>query len=446
MTDPAQRGERRGEPRRGSRSAAPSSRIQALHLRIAILPAAAVAVIGVAAAAFALTGGHPAMTTRVVLIAAAALTVLTLAAAVGAASTTSRRVQQALATLRSDSATAQEELRQLAERSRRGEQPALPAEPGPAPSGDAFLLLLSDLQRERYAAAQAVLQAAARSSTADHGSDQRVEVFVNLARRMQSLVHREIQLLDDLESQVEDPVLLKGLFTVDHLATRMRRQSESLAVLGGAVSRRQWSRPVTMHEVLRAAVAEVEQYSRVKVVPPIEGILMGSAVTDVIHLVAELIENATKFSAPHTQALLRAQSVTAGLVIEVEDRGLGMLAADQLRMNELLADPARVNVSELLQDGRIGLFVVATLARRHGIQVQLQGNIYGGIQAIVVLPRTLIETPPRSREADAELPARSAPAPAAGPGRDLSVLEEQVWEPRARESGVPVSGPPAPAT
>src|ERR1700740_1752263 len=109
-----------------------------------------------------------------------------------------------------------------------------------------------------------------------------------------------------------------------------------------------------MHEVLRASVAEVEQYSRVKVIPPVEGMLLGSAVADVIHLVAELIENATRFSAPHTQALLRAQAVTAGLVIEVEDRGLGMMTEDRHRMNELLADPARVSVGELLRDGRIG--------------------------------------------------------------------------------------------
>ena len=183
--------------------------------------------------------------------------------------------------------------------------------------------LASEIEQGQYQAGQAVLRAAGKG----HGGrsdEQRVEIFVNLARRMQSLVHREIELLDDLEAQVEDPDLLKGLFTVDHLATRMRRQSESLAVLGGSASRRQWTRQVTMHEVLRAAVAEVEQYSRVKVVPPVEGVLRGAAVTDVIHLIAELVENATKFSAPHTTALLRAQHVSAGLAIEVEDRGLGI--------------------------------------------------------------------------------------------------------------------------
>ncbi|MEV5879922.1 ATP-binding protein, partial [Streptomyces sp. NPDC052101] len=226
------------------------------------------------------------------------------------------------------------------------------------------------------------------------GSEQKLEVFVNLARRLQSLVHREISILDDLENEIEDPDLLKGLFHVDHLATRIRRHAENLAVLGGAVSRRQWSNPVSMTEVLRSAIAEVEQYSRVKLVPPIDGELRGHAVADVIHLLAELIENASVFSAPHTQVLLRANLVTSGLAVEVEDRGLGMPVGEQHRMNALLADPDQVNVASLLSDGRIGLYVVSQLARRHGIHVRLQTNIYGGVQAVLVVPQALLGTAP----------------------------------------------------
>jgi signal transduction histidine kinase len=423
MTDLAQRGERREDRRHGARSAPAQGSLPGLYLRIALLPAVAVAVLGIAVAVFLLMSGRTVMTTRIVLVAAAALTALILIAAIGGAAAATRRMQRQLAALRAASSRAQDDLRQLAERAQRGEQPSLAPPPAPADGSDDVTLLVGELLRERHAAQVAVVQAAAQAAAGGNGGgpDQRVEVFVNLARRMQSLVHREIQLLDDLEGQVEDPDLLKGLFTVDHLATRMRRQSESLAVLGGAVSRRQWSRPVTMHEVLRAAVAEVEQYSRVKVVPPVEGTLQGNAVTDVIHLVAELIENATKFSAPHTQAMLRAQNVTAGLVIEVEDRGLGMLAADQQRMNGLLADPGRVDIQELLRDGRIGLFVVATLARRHGIRVQLQSNIYGGIQAVVVLPKSLIEPTP-------------APRSRAAQGREAQGREAQAREPQRREA------------
>jgi signal transduction histidine kinase len=217
-----------------------------------------------------------------------------------------------------------------------------------------------------------------------------VEIFVNLSRRLQSLVHREIQLLDGLENEVEDPDLLKGLFQVDHLATRIRRHAENLAVLGGSVSRRQWSRPVALTEVLRSAIAEVEHYSRVKLVPPIEGTVPGHAVASVIHLVAELIENATMFAPPHTQVLLRVQHVTAGVAIEVEDRGLGMQRTDLDRVNQLLLDSGSTDLDELLRDGRIGLYVVSVIARQHGIVVQLQPNIFGGIQAVTVLPRLLL--------------------------------------------------------
>jgi hypothetical protein len=249
-------------------------------------------------------------------------------------------------------------------------------------------VLAYGLEQGQHAAEVAVVEAADLAFAGD--SDQRVAVFVNFARRLQSLIHRAIQKLDELEHQVEDPDLLKGLFFVDHLATGVRRQAESLSVLGGAVSRRQWSNPVAMYSVLRSAVAETEEYARVKVVPPIEGTLRGHAVADIIHLIAELVENATSFSAPETQVRLSAQPVTAGLAIEVEDRGLGMPIEDQRRMNDLLAAPRNMDLDELLKDGRIGLCVVSALARRHGVIVRLRANIYGGTDAVVVVPARLL--------------------------------------------------------
>jgi signal transduction histidine kinase len=375
MTEFPQRADHRDD-RRHARTAHTPGGMQAPYLLLAVVPAAVVALLAAGTVAFVRAGGHSAGATRGVLIATAVAMAVVLLAAAGGASAVARRLHQQS---------------------------------------------VRDLQRERHAAAQPTVPAAtpAAAPVSAAPPDQRVEVFVNLARRMQSLVHREIQLLDDLEGQVEDPVLLKGLFTVDHLATRMRRQSESLAVLGGAVSRRQWTRPVSMHEVLRAAVAEVEQYSRVKVVPPVEGVLQGTAVADVIHLIAELIENATKFSPPQTQALLRAQFVTAGLAIEVDDRGLGMLPNDRQRMNELLTDPGRVNLGELMQDGRIGLFVVSALARRHGVRVHLQGNIYGGTQAVIVLPKPLIdagpEHPAQQTAPQQAVPSQAVPSQAVPP-------------------------------
>ena len=387
-----------------STHAAPTS--QAAYLRSAVLPAAVIAMVCVAAAVVALATHGSAIPFQAALAGVSCGAVAMLVVAFAAARAAGRRVDRQVRECRLVVQRGQAQLQQLADQVMRGEQPALPAQVPARVSDDPFRLLAAELGQFESLTAIAVLRVAERVPA--ERTDHRVEIFVNLARRMQSLVHREIEMLDDLESKVEDPELLKGLFTVDHLATRLRRQSESLAVLGGSSSRRQWTRQVTMHEVLRAAVAEVEQYSRVKVVPPVEGVLRGTAVTDVIHLIAELVENATKFSAPTTITLLRSQQVAAGVAIEVEDRGLGMVAADQQRLNELLADPGRMDIDELLRDGRIGLYVVAALARRHGIKVRLQNNIYGGTQAVAVLPRALLDPADRGPSpASAALPAAS---------------------------------------
>lgn len=273
------------------------------------------------------------------------------------------------------------------------------------------------------------------------------EVFDHLARRLQSLVHREIGLLDELENQVEDPDLLKGIFRVDHLATRIRRYAENIAVLGGGVSDRMWTRPVSVHDVLRSAVAEIEQYRRVKLVPPVPGMLHGHAVVDVVHLLAELAENATVFSAPQTQVLVRAEYATAGLVVEIEDRGLGMEPTERTRMNTLLATRDRAIPDDLVRDGRIGLFVVAALAKQHGIAVQLQSNIFGGTQAVLVLPHELLaDSPPAAAPAPVEQaePVR-VPEPVALPQR-----RKRTEIPASAHSAVPasaqVAGPePVPA-
>jgi len=307
--------------------------------------------------------------------------------------------------LRASTLHGQAELQRLLEQLQRGERPALGPPPAlPVDGSDALALLQDAVYRAQHTAQAALVHASVLSPVTTPGAH--VEVFVNLARRLQSLVHRTIQLLDDLENQVEDPDLLKGLFQADHLVTRIRRHAENLAVLGGADSRRQWTTPQALTEVLRSAIAEVEQYSRVKLVPPIEGTLHGHAVADVIHLVAELVENATMFSAPNTFVLLRVQTVTAGLVIEVEDRGLGMSRADQQRLNNLLADPQRIDVGALLRDGRLGLYVVSIIARRHGIAVQLQTNIFGGTQAVVIVPHGLLGARPQDDQQRLRMPAQ----------------------------------------
>ena len=294
--------------------------------------------------------------------------------------------------------------------------PAYPPPPAPAPAQ-------SQAQGQGQAQAQSQTQnpasAAAGASTRPSGMPQTAggeEVLVHLSRRLQSLVHRQIELLDTLENEVEEPDLLKGLFGVDHLATRIRRHAENLAVLGGTVARRQWTRPVSIMEILRSAVSETLEYTRVQVVPRAPGHVNGYAVADVVHLLAELVENATSFSPPNTRVVLRAYPLVAGLAIEVDDRGLGMPQADYQRFNELLREPVGISVQELLEGGRIGLYVVAQLARRHGIAVALQPNITGGIQALAVLPPGLlavIEPRPVERRSPEQQTAIAGPLRAA---------------------------------
>ncbi|MGI5379659.1 ATP-binding protein [Streptomyces sp. CA-251387] len=408
-------GGRHGRPATRTAPALPETHIRPQLLRLAVLPPVAVALSACAAVLFVVrtTGARPSLTLWAVLSGAVSVTLAGILIAAVAANRTARSVSDRIGALRRSSARGEADLRALVEALRRGDGPPnRKSRSGPPEGADDFELLAADLARAHDGAVAAVVQASQLSSQA--GSEQKLEVFVNLARRLQSLVHREISILDELENEIEDPDLLKGLFHVDHLATRIRRHAENLAVLGGAVSRRQWSNPVSMTEVLRSAIAEVEQYSRVKLVPPIDGTLRGHAVADVIHLLAELVENATVFSAPHTQVLLRANLVTSGLAVEVEDRGLGMPVAEQNRMNALLTDPDQVNVASLLADGRIGLFVVSQLAKRHGIHVRLQTNIYGGVQAVLVVPQGLLGAEPGARGGTGRAPEAQEGHGAAG--------------------------------
>ncbi|MCO4698325.1 ATP-binding protein [Streptomyces sp. RO-S4] len=407
-------GGRHGRPPARTTAGLPETHIRSQLLRLAVLPPVAVALSACAAVLFTVrsTGVRPGASLWAVLAGATAVALAGIVIAAVAAERAARSVHDRVGALRRSTARREADLHALVESLRNGEAPPPRGRRDERPGdGDEFDLLAADLARAHDGAVAAVVQAVQLSSQA--GSEQKLEVFVNLARRLQSLVHREISILDELENEMEDPDLLKGLFHVDHLATRIRRHAENLAVLGGAVSRRQWSNPVPMTEVLRSAIAEVEQYSRVKLVPPIDGTLRGHAVADVIHLLAELVENATVFSAPHTQVLLRANLVTSGLAVEVEDRGLGMPVGEQDRMNALLTDPDQVHVASLLADGRIGLFVVSQLARRHGIHVRLQTNIYGGVQAVLVVPQALLGGEPAAL---AGAPGTTAPPPPADTG------------------------------
>jgi signal transduction histidine kinase len=215
------------------------------------------------------------------------------------------------------------------------------------------------------------------------------DVFRSLARRSQSLLHRQLTLLDQMERRATDPSALDDLFRLDHLTTRMRRHAEGLVILSGGPSGRSWSSPVRMIDVMRGGIAEVEDYARVSVATRSQAALAGSAVADVIHLLAELIENATTLSPPYTSVRVGGDTVASGFAIEVEDRGLGMSPQRLAELNERLASPPEFNPSDSEQ---LGLFVVAQLAKRHGIRVTLKASAYGGTTAVVLIPQQLVVT------------------------------------------------------
>ncbi|MEV0293441.1 nitrate- and nitrite sensing domain-containing protein [Nocardia sp. NPDC050710] len=243
-------------------------------------------------------------------------------------------------------------------------------------------------------------------------------VFLNIAHRSQVMVHRQLALLDKAEREEENPGKLDVLFQLDHLATRARRNAENLIILGGEKPGRRWRNPVPLMDLVRSAVAESLDYTRIQTgrLPDLR--IAGSAVADLIHLVAELTDNATAFSPPESRVDISGNVVGKGVAIEISDQGLGMSGAELAERNTLLADPPDFSVAALSSDARLGLFVVGKLAARHGVSVRLTESDYGGIKAIVVVPAALITTsgdpePTEKRTEPAEPATGSAFVPVA---------------------------------
>jgi signal transduction histidine kinase len=213
------------------------------------------------------------------------------------------------------------------------------------------------------------------------------EVFRNLARRSQSLLHRQLALLDAMERRASEPEELEDLFRIDHLTTRMRRHSEGLIILSGESPGRGWRNPVPFIDVLRAAVSEVEDYTRIRVTVGTPAALVGPAVADVIHMIAELAENATIYSPPSTPVRVHGDVVGRGFAVEIEDRGLGISEEKMAEINNDFANPPLFDLSGSEQ---LGLFVAGQLAKRHDIRITLQGSPFGGTTAVVLLPKALV--------------------------------------------------------
>ncbi|MFF4860106.1 nitrate- and nitrite sensing domain-containing protein [Streptomyces rubiginosohelvolus] len=217
------------------------------------------------------------------------------------------------------------------------------------------------------------------------------EVFVNLARRNQVLLHRQLTLLDAMERRTENSDELADLFRLDHLTTRMRRHAEGLVILSGAAPSRQWRKPIQLMDVVRAAVAEVEDYERIEVRRLARIGVGGPAVADLTHLIAELLENATVFSPPHTAVQVHGERVSNGFTLEIHDRGLGMAPEVLLDANLRLAETPDFELSDT---DRLGLFVVSRLAQRQNVRVSLQKSPYGGTTAVVFIPAALLTDAP----------------------------------------------------
>jgi signal transduction histidine kinase len=262
------------------------------------------------------------------------------------------------------------------------------------------------------------------------------EVFRNLARRSQVLLHRQLRLLDGMERRASEPEELEDLFRIDHLTTRMRRHAEGLIILSGESPGRSWRNPVPLMDVLRAAVAEVEDYTRIRVETRSRAALAGAAVADVIHLIAELAENATVFSPPNTAVRIQGDVVGRGFAVEVEDRGLGITEERLAEINRNLASPPAFDLSG---SDRLGLFIAGQLARRHDIKITLRPSPYGGTTAIVIIPLTLVV----DEGTFENTPGIGADGPTPLDRRHSALASGRANGGRSSVTALPVSMPPA---
>ncbi|MBQ0994459.1 nitrate- and nitrite sensing domain-containing protein [Micromonospora sp. H61] len=344
------------------------------------------------------------------LVLATGLGLLAVIASVVVSITTARTIMRQLERLRQAAwQLADERLPRVVERLGRGEEVDVATEAPPLEFG-------TDEIGQVGKAFNAVQETALRTAVEQADLRRNVrEVFLSLARRTQALVHRQLTLLDAMERREHDAEELEDLFRVDHLATRMRRNAENLIVLSGSTPGRAWRRNVPVVDVVRGAVAEVEDYTRVNVLPLGPVSLAGRAVGDVIHLLAELIENGLSFSPPHTTVEVRGQLVSNGFAIEIEDRGLGMSEEDLAAANHRIVDQSELNLANA---ARLGLYVVSRLTERHGVRVRLKESAYGGTTAVVLIPLELVTEAGASPEDSGSFRTGSAIAMPSAPAKD----------------------------
>ncbi|GAA3827577.1 nitrate- and nitrite sensing domain-containing protein [Streptomyces phyllanthi] len=289
-----------------------------------------------------------------------------------------RRLREATVTL------ADRQLPDVVDRLNEGERVDVGAETMELDFGDDEL---GEVVRAFNCAQRTAVSSAVELADARRGFE---KAILGVARHTQNLVNRQVDLLDKLEREHQEPDVLDGLYQLDSQANQMRRYEENLIVISGGRPGRQWREPVLLTDVLRSAAGEVAEYQRVTVECDEHTRLAAHAVADVIHLFAELMENATQFSPRDCPVVTRVEPVGLGLAVQIEDRGLGMFEEDLAQFNDMLAKPPRFEVLALGDDTRLGLFVVSRLAARHGIKVSLRPSAFGGMIAIAVIPGKLL--------------------------------------------------------
>jgi signal transduction histidine kinase len=258
-------------------------------------------------------------------------------------------------------------------------------------------------------------------------------VFLSIARRSQTIVHRQLKVLGSAERAAQDPDQLQLLFKLDHLSTRARRNAENLIILAGEQPGRQWRNPVSLRDIVRSAIAETEEFTRVITSGIPDAPVAGAAVADIVHLLAELVDNSTEFSPQDASVEVRGKAVGRGIVLEIEDQGLGMEEAQRNALNVMLQDPPDFDVMAPSTQSRVGLFVVARLAARRGIRISLRESVYGGIDAIVLIPNQLIA----NSTVDTSVDVRPSPSSASGPGLVSTPVEPQLPKRRSQANPAP---------
>lgn len=353
-------------------------------------------------------------------------------AARAARSLVDRTLVSRLASLRDDTLRlAHERLPDIMSRLERGEQVDVEAELAPLDYGTDEIGQVADAFNTAHHTAVA---AAVQENHAKAGFN---KVFLGIAHRNQGLVHRQLKVLDRMERSEEHPERLASLFELDHLATRARRNAENLVVLAGVQPGRKWRKPVRLADVVRSAVAETEHFDRIRVHRTPDLSVVGAAVGDVVHLLAELMDNATSFSAPDSQVHVYCGDTPRGVLLRIEDQGMGMRPAERDEANVLLASKPKFEDITLRGDSRLGLFVVAVLASRRGIKVELREGASGeGTVALVRLPTNLVAHErlfaDRSEDPDLlRLPSTSSASSTSGSGADQTSSIQRRWR-RAR--------------